>query len=186
MRNPVQRVEAAPDRFEQLFRSHHAAVVAYVRRRAAPELVDDIVGETFLVAWRRLDRVPDNPLPWLLTVARNVIATQRRGAARRRSLWLALAGRAGRHQSAEVDLTEGRIGAALAQLSAADREALLLIAWDGLTPQEAAQVLGEAPGTFRVRLHRARGRLRRLLEDDRGCAQSGGAHTLRITVTAHE
>ena len=89
-RNAAVSSDAARARFEGLFRDHHVAVVGYVRRRAPQEAVDDIVGETFLVAWRRLDCVPDEELPWLLAVARNVLATQRRGAGRRRALTLRL------------------------------------------------------------------------------------------------
>jgi RNA polymerase sigma-70 factor (ECF subfamily) len=79
----------AQQRFERLFRTHHAAVLAYVRRRASTERVDDAVAETFLVAWRRLDRVPDEPLPWLLGVARKVLATGARAERRRRAPWAA-------------------------------------------------------------------------------------------------
>src|SRR6516162_3641150 len=66
-------------RFELLFRDNYGAVAAYVARRASPDAVDDVVDEVFLVAWRRLDIVPANPLPWLLTVARNVLGTHIRG-----------------------------------------------------------------------------------------------------------
>ncbi|HUA47587.1 MAG TPA: sigma-70 family RNA polymerase sigma factor [Solirubrobacteraceae bacterium] len=163
-------VDAATDRFERLFRRHHGAVVAYVRRRAPAEAVDDVVGETFLVAWRRLDDVPVQELPWLLAVARNVLATQRRGAGRRRALALRLGsvtgfGAAESEASFSVDGVDSRLLAALAMLSEKDREALTLTAWDGLDPHEAAVVLGESSGSFRVRLHRARKRLRRLLDE---------------------
>jgi RNA polymerase sigma-70 factor (ECF subfamily) len=166
-------VDVSADRFEQLFRSHHATVVAYVRRRAPADSVDDVVGETFLVAWRRLDHVPEDELPWLLGVARNVLATQRRGAVRRHALTLRLGSdsKPGASATAEpeasrsLDGEDGPLRQALARLAPKDREALTLIAWDGLAPQDAALVLGESPGTFRVRLHRARRRLRGLLEE---------------------
>src|SRR5258707_15307572 len=83
MRDPALRRE----RFDALFRDHHPAVRAYARRRVPREVVDDIVSETFLVVWRRLDDVPEAPLPWLLAVARNVVGTEWRGAARRERLW---------------------------------------------------------------------------------------------------
>ena len=73
-------------RFEALFERHHTAVRAYVVRRSAGIVVEDVVADTFLVAWRRLEDVPDVALPWLLGVARRVLADQRRGARRRRSL----------------------------------------------------------------------------------------------------
>jgi RNA polymerase sigma-70 factor, ECF subfamily len=170
------------DRFERLFRGHYAAVVAYVRRRAPADAVDDVVAETFLDAWRRLRRVPAEELPWLLGVARNVLATQQRSGLRRARLGLRLT-RGGGEPEAEPagDRFDGRLSGALARLAAKDREALLLIAWDGLSPAEAANALGEEPGTFRVRLHRARGRLRRLLEEDSGPAQPASEHELRVT-----
>lgn len=188
-------VDAPTDRFERLFRSHHAAVVAYVRRRAPRDAVEDIVGETFLVAWRRLDRIPDQGLPWLLAVARNVLATQRRGALRRRALTLRLESASaepwvppavGAGASGTVDLLDDRLSAALTKLPPKDREALTLIAWDGLQPQEAGHVLGESSGAFRVRLHRARRRLRRLLEEPSERVQSASEHRLRVEETAHD
>lgn len=155
------------ERMEVLFRSQYAGVVSYVRCRTSPESVDDVVAETFLVAWRRLDQVPGEPLPWLLGVARNVLATQRRGSRRRSALSWRLRSTATEtveHLNAEE---LGPVATALASLSDKDREALTLIAWDGLRPSQAAAVLGESPGAFRVRLHRAKRRLiRRLLDED--------------------
>jgi RNA polymerase sigma-70 factor (ECF subfamily) len=164
--SPEQPIRAA-EQLDELFRAHYAAVVSYVRRRAPSESADDVVAETFLVAWRRLEHVPPESLPWLLAVARNVIATQRRGDLRRRALHLRL-------QSTAVETVErlsvealGPAAAALASLSEKDREALTLIAWDGLRPSQAAAVLGESPGAFRVRLYRAKRRLRHLLAERR-------------------
>lgn len=158
----------AAQRLEALFRAHYKAVVAYVRRRAAPESVDDVVAETFLVAWRRLDRVPsDSPLPWLLAIARNIVATQRRASSRRDALYARLQASVG-EQAADplgVEHPTGAVAAALARLSEKDREALTLIGWDGLRPREAAAVMGEIPSAFYVRLHRAKRRLRRLLDE---------------------
>jgi RNA polymerase sigma-70 factor, ECF subfamily len=121
------------ERFEKLFRSHHRAVSAYARRRAPSDAFDDVVASTFLVAWRRLDEVPSDALPWLLAVARNVIATQQRGSRRRGALHLRLkhvgGGAAPRPAPEEP---AGRVAAALGRLPANDREAITLIAWDGL------------------------------------------------------
>ncbi len=88
--NAHDRHARAAERFEQLFRSHHRAVAAHARRRAPGDTSDDVVASTFLVAWRRLDEVPADSLPWLLAVARNVIATQQRGSRRRGALRLRL------------------------------------------------------------------------------------------------
>jgi RNA polymerase sigma factor (sigma-70 family) len=174
------------DRFERLFRCHYPAVIAYARRRAPADAVEDIVGETFLVAWRRLDRVPNDELPWLLGVARNVLATQRRGVQRREALVRRLRGSRGGLIAEAVDGSHRGVAAALAALAPKDREALLLIAWDGLTPQQAALVLGEKPGTLRVRLHRARARLRRLLDDHLEHTHQPSEHRPRVKEPAHD
>jgi DNA-directed RNA polymerase specialized sigma24 family protein len=73
-------------RFERLFRAEYPAVAGCVRRRAEPGLVEDMVNEVFLVAWRPFDHVPQDPRPWLLGVARNVLGTHIRGARRVRAL----------------------------------------------------------------------------------------------------
>jgi RNA polymerase sigma-70 factor (ECF subfamily) len=153
--------ESRRARFDALFREHHPAVRGYARRRVPPEVVDDIVSETFLVVWRRLDDVPEPPLPWLLTVARNVVGTERRGAARRERRWLkAQNGHVEGYEPGESEIADGRVLDALASLRERDREALTLVAWDGLTPTQAAAVVGEPAARFRQRLHRAGRRLR--------------------------
>src|SRR6478672_3188813 len=89
--------------FERLFRSEADAVRAYALRRADPADADDVVAETFLVAWRRLDDVPSDPRPWLLSVARRVVANRRRSNRRVVSLTerLALGTGAGRSLGAD-------------------------------------------------------------------------------------
>src|SRR3712207_3119084 len=72
----------ARERFEEIYRRYRGAVAAYARRRASASTAEDVVAETFLVCWRRLDGVPDEPLPWLYAVARKTLANQRRAAAR--------------------------------------------------------------------------------------------------------
>jgi RNA polymerase sigma factor (sigma-70 family) len=156
-------------RFEALFREEYSIVSAYFGRRAEPDLVDDLVGEVFLVAWRRLDRLPAEPRAWLLTVARNVLGTHIRAARRRRALDVRLA-ITGVDPTAFLPMPDddGVVAAALAALRPKDREALLLVSWEGLTPSEAASVLGERPVSFRSRLHRARTRFRDALEQPDG------------------
>jgi RNA polymerase sigma-70 factor (ECF subfamily) len=152
------------ERFERLFRAQYPVVAGYLRRRVEPGLVDDLVNEVFLVAWRRLDDVPPSPRPWLLGVARNVVGTHIRGAKRRRALRERLAAVEVVVVEAERPLSGTAVAAALSALRPTDCEALMLVNWDGLTPSEAADVLGESPAGFRVRLHRARSRFRALLE----------------------
>jgi RNA polymerase sigma factor (sigma-70 family) len=150
-------------RFEALFAAHHDAVRRYVVRRQSGALVDDAIADTFLVAWRRLDEVPDRTLPWLLGVARRVLADQRRAVCRRRSLSDrlrvdALTDGVGRDWEPPAGLT-AELASALGALSDREREALLLVAWDGLSASDAARVAGCSAAAFRVRLHRARRRV---------------------------
>jgi len=134
----------APARLEMLFRRHYVDVAADVRRRAESDLVEEVVAETFLVAWRWLDDIPAEARPWLLGVARKTLATQRRSATRRRSLVAKLDESAQRPVDADDSVTNPGIVDALAQLSEKDREAITLIAWEGLTLRDAA-VFGQSP-----------------------------------------
>lgn len=153
-------------RFDTLFDQHYAAVRAYVARRAGTaSVIDDVLSETFLVAWRRIDAVPVDGLPWLLAVARRVLANHRRGDARRGALVQMLAGVLPREPITEPPAELfGEVSDALASLSPREREALLLVAWEGLEPRRAAQVVGCAPAAFRARLYRARRQLIAQLE----------------------
>jgi RNA polymerase sigma-70 factor, ECF subfamily len=154
-----------PQRFEADFRRFAGHVHSYVLRRADPELAQDVTAETFLIAWRRRQQAPEQPLPWLYGIARRVLANERRAANRRD----ALAGRlAAETPPRTVGSDAQEVLAAVARLSEKDCEALLLTAWEGLSSREAAEVLGCSPGTFAVRLHRARRRLARILAQARG------------------
>ena len=165
--------EAGPReaRFNRLYELHLDAVRAYARRRARA-LADEIAAETFLVAWRRLDEVPEDALPWLLGVARNVRANLRRGDRRRDALVERLG------PEAERDA----LRAALAGLSETDREILLLAAWDDLSRDEIARALGCTRANVAVRLFRARRRLEAALdagEHDLSAHISGGVFDAR-------
>jgi RNA polymerase sigma-70 factor (ECF subfamily) len=178
-------------RFATVF-SHLGLITAYARRRAARD-AEEIAAEVMAIAWRRLADVPrDDPRPWLIATARNLLLADRR-----------------RHAPAVGDLDgvepaapdpaepvapdqlgvsslelDPQLEAALASLSAQDREALLLIAWEDLTPAAAAASLGISPSAFRVRLHRARRRLLYELEARRpssrldNCRPSLGSYDL--------
>jgi RNA polymerase sigma-70 factor (ECF subfamily) len=148
-------------RFEEIYEEHREAVRAFVRRRAPDSVVEDVVSETFLVCWRKLDRVPDEPLPWLYAVARKTLANERRKLARERRVG------APEPASALAELEpvgDTALAAAFAALSERDREVLRLIAWEGLSLKEAAVVLGCSSLACRVRFHRAKTRLARRLE----------------------
>jgi RNA polymerase sigma-70 factor (ECF subfamily) len=146
-------VDDRHQRFECLWHDHAPAVAAYLRRRASVDVAEDAVAETFLVAWRRLDDVPNNALPWLYGVARRALANQRRAQTRR----AALAQRLDLEMPpVKPESADSRALEALATLAERDRELLMLIAWEGLTPREAAIALGRSAAATRVRLHRAR------------------------------
>jgi len=160
----------AVERFQALYAEHHRRVYAYAVSMAGRQLADEVVSEVFLVAWRRLADVPTPAVPWLLTVARHVIGSQFRAAARQQSISAELRAWVTEAQLAAPDVADEvseRIAvlAALAALPEADRELLTLVAWHGLKPSEAAQVVGCSTPAYFVRLHRARHRLERAMAD---------------------
>jgi RNA polymerase sigma-70 factor, ECF subfamily len=149
--------------FETHFRGYAARVHAFALRRADPESAQDITAETFLVAWRRRQEMPPEPLPWLYGIARGVLANDRRTSNRRLSLAARIAAEPAAPETS--DDRDHEILQALASLRESDREALLLSAWEGLSTKEAASVVGCSAATFAVRLHRARARLARVLAE---------------------
>ncbi|MFL1427968.1 MULTISPECIES: RNA polymerase sigma factor [unclassified Nocardiopsis] len=152
--------------FTGFFTRHYDDVRRYALRRLGPEAADDIAAETFAIAWRRFDRLPrDEPLPWLYGVARNVVRVRRRELRRQGEMSTALAwdGAGEPDPTGSVAERDSALRA-LERLSETDRELIMLLAWEGLEPREAARVLGCTSATVRVRLHRARRRIERLLE----------------------
>jgi RNA polymerase sigma-70 factor, ECF subfamily len=146
---------AAEARFADVF-THLGLITAYARRRGAHD-PEELAAETMAIAWRRLADVPlDDPRPWLIATARNLVRADRR---RRGASAADLAGvEPAALPAPSVDL-DPELEAALRSISAQDREALLLVAWEDLTPSAAAASLGISAAAFRVRLHRARRRL---------------------------
>jgi RNA polymerase sigma factor (sigma-70 family) len=153
------------ERFERLYAEHGRGVFAYAARRA-PERADDVVAETFAVAWRRLDALPADAEPWLYGVARRVLAGQWRTQSRQSALVSRLVD-TGSLDSASGDEgpEHGELHEALGKLSESDREALLLTYWEGLEPERAAAVLEISRDAFNQRVHRARQRLRALCSE---------------------
>lgn len=165
---------ASPDHlFEDAYRSSGTAVLGYaLRRSASREDAFDVVAETFAIAWRRRTELPGDPeevRPWLFGIARRCLANTARSTARAGRLGARLADSlAGAAVPDPATVHENRadtwlVREALEQLSPEDRELVTLIAWEGLTPTEAATALDLPAGTARVRLHRARTRLRAVL-----------------------
>lgn len=152
--------------FERVFRDHYPAVRAYALRRADPAAAQDAVSETFLIAWRRYDALPTDPLPWLFETARRVLANQRRAATHQRSLADRLAAEpiVPARDAADALGEVSACRAALGRLDERDRETLMLVAWEQLAPDAAARASGCSRATFAVRLHRERRRFRHELD----------------------
>lgn len=150
-----------------MFRRFYARVHAYAARRVGSASADDVTAEVFTVAWRRFDEMPDDPLPWLLATARltcrNELRGRRRadGVAARYASELAVLQQRGETTEVDPDLIR-----ALSRLSDADRELILLVAWEDLSRRQVAEVLGTSTTNVALRLLRARRRITRLLAED--------------------
>jgi RNA polymerase sigma-70 factor, ECF subfamily len=153
------------ERFNALYRAHYRVVLSYASRRTDPDTARDVVAETFLIAWRRLDSVPaesDQAEPWLYGVARRVLANAERS--QRRTQRLAARMRPDGNDEALADpalvISERqRVIQALGRLPEPEREALRLVGWEGLDLTGAALAMGCSRSAMAVRLHRARRRL---------------------------
>lgn len=157
----------------RLYERHAPAVHLYALRRSDPDTAEEVMAQVFLVAWRRREELPAEPLPWLYGVARRVLADQRRGASRRVRLRDRLEGETvgaatgdGASVGAEagLELPDRDLAGALNNLSLPDREALLLRYWEELEPAQIGRVMGCSRAAATVRLHRARARLRKALD----------------------
>lgn len=149
----------AEGRFVEVF-AHLGFLVQYARRRGARD-PDGIAAEAMTIAWRRLADIPaDDPRPWLIGATRNLLLAEHRRdpGARTQPLGDADAEAPAEPLPVELEL-DPELARALRSLSEQDREALRLVAWDDLTPAQAAASLGISATAFRVRLHRARRRL---------------------------
>ncbi|WP_073838613.1 RNA polymerase sigma factor [Micromonospora sp. CB01531] len=157
---------AREERFRSLHRDTYADLLRFVERRVPPGEAEDVVSTVYLTAWRRFDDLPDDARPWLFAVARNTMANQTRSWLRRRALDVRLEslGASERGDDAAGAAVRIDLERAWRALSAADREVLALVAFDGLTAEQAATVLGCRRSTFAMRLGRARRRLRSALE----------------------
>jgi RNA polymerase sigma-70 factor, ECF subfamily len=162
--------ELAESRISDLYRRHAREILGYALRRGCdPDDAADVVAETFLVAWRRLASVPldEEARPWLYATARHVLLNHGRGARRRDRLAERL-GEELRRQHPAQHVSEGSdLLEALNGLGETDRELLMLIGWEELTPAQAARALGISPYAARTRLYRARRRLRVQLAEQR-------------------
>lgn len=160
----MSRDPAREQRFEAVAQVVYEPLQRYLRRRGSADDAADVLAESLLTVWRRLDDVPaDDPLPWCYGVARRCLANHRRGNDRRDRL-------AERIVSHRLPLTDGdpqrrieridpALDAALADLSLAEQEIVRLWAWEQLEPREIATVLDLTPNAVSVALSRSRRKL---------------------------
>jgi RNA polymerase sigma factor (sigma-70 family) len=166
--------------FRAVYDANYHRVLGYVLRRTATrDDAEDVVAETFLTAWRRLEQMPPafGARPWLYGIARNVLANHGRSERRRGRLTDRLYGESvPSSQETHADGDVAWVAAAFARLGDDDRELLALAAWEGLDAGEIAAVVGCSRNAARIRLHRARRRLARELQgNDVGAARPGPA-----------
>jgi RNA polymerase sigma-70 factor (ECF subfamily) len=169
--NPGERAE----RFRQVFETCFQPLLVYARRRSDATAADDIVAETFLVAWRRLEDVPkDHPLPWLYSVAHKSLGNYWRGRGRQERLTSLLGSLRAVPEYTDASRDPDPVLVALGELSQTDQEVLRLATWEELTNSEIAVVLGCSENAAALRLSRARRRLRRELTSKAGSRTQEG------------
>jgi RNA polymerase sigma factor (sigma-70 family) len=169
----IEASRTEPDRFASLFDRHAPHIHRYLARRVGPQAADDLVAETFLVAFgKRAGYDPRfrDARPWLYGIATNLVGQHRRQEVRQFRLRLSAGPAPIQNDDAErtvVNLTaqsvRAALGEALTALAKPDRDVLLLIAWEQLSYDEVARALGIPIGTVRSRLHRARTKVRQAL-----------------------
>ncbi|MEV6021249.1 MULTISPECIES: RNA polymerase sigma factor [unclassified Streptomyces] len=171
----IERSWDEPDVFAELFHRYADDIHRYAARRLGTEAADDLMAETFVIAFqrrRRYDLTRPHARPWLYGIVTRLIGGQRRSEARQLRALSRVASRtpsdgSGGEPLAErvaarisAENTRDALTAALAKLPARHRDVLLVIAWGDLDYAEAAEALGIPVGTVRSRLHRARKKLR--------------------------
>ena len=177
----IRRSIEIPSAFAELFERHAKVIGAFAARRIGADAAQDIVSETFLVAFRRrrdFDASSESARPWLLGIASRLIGKHRGKEAAQWRAFEASAGGAVTTSDGAIDEVATRTDAAaalhrlaprIAALAARDRDTLLLYAWGDLTYEQVAAAQGIPVGTVRSRLNRVRRKL--------SAAGSGPAHT---------
>jgi len=152
--------------YDAFVRAHGGAVLRFLRRRTDVDTADDVLGDTMLVVWRRFADVPSEPLPWLYTTARNCLRDAQRAARRQQRLVSRITAidRPAVSYDHPAEHADDTVHKALAKLREGDAELLRLWAWEELPPAQIAQVLGVSVNAATIRLHRAKKRLRAVLD----------------------
>ena len=162
-----------PEWFASIFDRHAPYIQRYLARRLGQQVADDLVAETFLVAFgkrARYDLARGDARPWLYGIATNLVRQYQREEVREYRLRANVVPEP--DHAGHADLVAARVtaaamhrmlAAALAGLLDGDRDVLLLVAWEGLTYDEVARALAIPVGTVRSRLNRARRQVRAAL-----------------------
>lgn len=170
---------SAEARFRRVF-VHLGSVTAYARRRGSAD-PEALAAEVMTIAWRRLATVPaDDARPWLFATARNLLLAEWRGRPAAAHADASTSEAEAVPPPGGAALLDPVLAHALRSLSPDDREALMLVAWEDLSPKLAARALGMREASFRVRLHRARRRFRDALERSASPDRPILAHLARV------
>jgi RNA polymerase sigma-70 factor (ECF subfamily) len=166
----VAVAETRQHRFEQLVDEIADPIRRYALRRTDPDTADDVLADTLLVVWRRLDEIPpEGRLPWCYAVAKKSLANLNRSSRRQRNLVARIVQLDPPTDAIDaIALPDVEVHRALGTLRAEDQELLRLSAWENLAPSEIAVVLGLTPNAVRIRLHRARARFADALGETAG------------------
>jgi RNA polymerase sigma-70 factor (ECF subfamily) len=161
------------DRLEAVMHEVVEPVRRYLARRTDPSTADDVLSETLVVLWRRIEEIPDDAIAWSIGVARLQLANAERSARRQQRVFarlVALDPPRSIDDHAGDDVTY--IRDAIANLRPLDAEVIRLTAWDELSLEQVAGVLGISVNAATIRLHRARKRLK----EEIGKTENGGGH----------
>ena len=172
--------ETRRERFEAVAPVLMEPLRRFLARRTDAATADDVLADTLLVCWRRLEELPEEPLPWAYAVARNCLANAERGVRRQQRVAAKLAVvdppvEAAPDPGAPDHPLDDSLADALAALRPEDAELLRLWAWEQLTPAEIATVLGVTANAASIRLHRAREKLRASLRKTAGSSGHEGS-----------
>src|SRR6478609_918135 len=166
--------ESRRERFERVAPGLVEPLRRYLARRTDADTAEDVLAETLLVCWRRIDDLPEEPLPWAYAVAANCLRNAERAARRQRRVAAKVAALEPRPVAAEP-ADDPDLAQALGRLRAEDAELLRLWAWEQLAPAEIATVLGISANAASIRLHRAREKLKDRLRKTAGAAGHEGS-----------
>jgi len=164
----IQGMNAPGDeQFRQLYSTTSRRVYAYLRRHADPDVAESVLAEVYVQAWRHLQSLSPDPMGWLIVTAKRILVDHHRAQSRRDRLSDDLFSvTRGTHFEDPASFVVNRHAVldALRRLAPDEREALLLVGWDGLSHASAAKIAGCSTAAFTKRLSRARQRLAELLE----------------------